>query len=434
MAEETICKTVHQYNKFPISDEDMKKLQEIAEDYRTVKNYVYQRYSGKNSLSKIYPGYTVQKEIGKTNLRERLGLPSVYFNVAILDALGDIKSQWTRTKTAVLKRVNQNENFSEADKHYLRFLLKVSNAFEMALNNKTMDLKSEVQKKYEALAEAVNVKKLNRYLQRQVRKQHKKLYAQRAEGFSLTERAYRYDNHGIYITMKEKRKRIFVELTDNNTYVRQIYIKLYPEQKKIEILVPVDVEVRHHSDYTNHVGLAVGMYTMLVTDTGNAYGEQLGDYQIQLAEWVREQTKRRAMNRQGNPGRKKYTAKKRRMTEQLHSYINMELNRFLNTEKPEVIYIPKLPKMQKHSGNKAINHSVTMWQRGYIRIRLQQKCREQSVELIEVFGKDISKECSQCGAIGSKQNGIFTCLLCGNRMDEKTNTACNAKKRGEYKI
>ena len=37
MAEETICKTVHQYNKFPISDEDMKKLQEIAEDYRTVK-------------------------------------------------------------------------------------------------------------------------------------------------------------------------------------------------------------------------------------------------------------------------------------------------------------------------------------------------------------------------------------------------------------
>ena len=433
MTAETICKTVHQYNKFPISDEDMKKLQEIAEDYRVVKNYVYQRYSGKNSLSKIYPGYTVQKEIGKSNLRERLGLPSVYFNVAILDALGDIKSQWTRTKTSVLKRVNKNENFSEADKHYLRFLLKVSNAFEMVLNDKVIDLKPEVQKKYEELAELVNVKKLNRYLQRQVRKHHVKLYAERAEGFSLTERAYRYNNHGIYITMKEKRKRIFVELTDSNTYVRQIYIKLYPEQKKIEILIPVDVEVKHHPDYTNHVGLAVGMYTMFVTDKGNTYGELLGEYQIQLAEWVREQSKKRAMNRQSNPGRKKYTAKKRRMTEQLHSYINMELNRFLNTEKPEVIYIPKLPKMQKHSGNKAINHSVTMWQRGYIRTRLQQKCREQSIELIEVFGKDISKECSQCGAIESKQNGIFTCSVCGNRMDEKTNAACNAKKRGEQK-
>ena len=433
MEEETICKTVHQYNKFPISDEDMKKLQEIAEDYRVVKNYVYQRYSGKNSLSKIYPGYTVQKEIGKTNLRERLGLPSVYFNVAILDALVDIKSQWTRTKTSVLKRVNKNKNFSEADKHYLRFLLKVSNAFEMVLNNKEMNLKPEVQKKYEELAEIVNVKKLNGYLQRQVRKLHVKLHAERAEGFSLTERAYRYDNHGIYITMKEKRKRIFVELTDSNTYVRQIYIKLYPEQKKIEILIPIDVEVKHHTDYINHIGLAVGMYTMCVTDTGNAYGEQLGEYQIQLAEWVREQSIKFAMNREGKTGRKKYTAKKRRMTEQLHSYINMELNRFLNTEKPEVIYIPKLPKMQKHNGNKAINHSVTMWQRGYIRTRLQQKCREQSIELIEVFGKDISKECSQCGAIGSKQDGVFTCSECGNCMDEKINAACNAKKRGEEK-
>ena len=78
-----ICKTIHQYNKCPVSDEDMKKLQEIAQDYRVVKNYVYQRYGGKNSLSKIYPGYTVQKEMGKIGLRDQLELPSVYFNVAI---------------------------------------------------------------------------------------------------------------------------------------------------------------------------------------------------------------------------------------------------------------------------------------------------------------------------------------------------------------
>lgn len=431
MTVETICKTVHQYNKFPISDEDMKKLQEIAKDYRTVKNEVYQRYGGKNSLSKIYPGYTVQKEMGKSGLRERLALPSVYFNVAILDAIGDIKSQWTRTKASVLKRVNKNENFSEADRHYLRFLLKVSNAFEMVLNDKNMDLKPEVQKKYAELAEQVDVHKLNNYLKRQVRKLHAKIYAEKAEGFSLTERAYRYDNHGIYITMKEKRKRIFVELTDNQMYVRQIYIKLYPEQNNVELLIPVDVKVKQHTDYKNSVGLAVGMYTMFVTDKGNTYGEQLGEYQIQLAEWVREQSIKYAQNRHTQPGRKKYTAKKRKMTEQLHSYINMELNRFLKIEKPEVIYIPKLPKAQKRKGNKAINHSVTMWQRGYIRKRLQQKCKEQSIELVEVFGKDISNACSQCGAIGKKQNGIFTCLECGNSMDEKVNAACNAKKRGE---
>lgn len=432
MSIETICKTIHQYNKVPLSEEDMQKLQEIAEDYRTVKNYVYQRYGGKNSLSKIYPGYTVQKELGKLELREKLGLPSVYFNVAILDAIGDIKSQWTRTKTSVLKRVNKNEGFSEEDKHYLRFLLKVSNAFEAVLNNKPVTLKAEVQKKYDELAECVNTKKLNHYLKRQVRKSHTKLHAEKAEGFSLTERAYRYDNHGIYITMKEKRKRIFVELTDNNAYVRQIYVKLYPKQNNLEILVPVDVEVKQHEDYTNYVGLAVGMYTMLVTDKGHRYGEQLGEYQISLAEWVREQSIKYAMNKHTNPGRKKYTSKKKRMTAQLHGYINMELNRFLKTEKPQVIYIPKLPKMQKHKGNKAINHSVNMWQRGYIRLRLQQKCKEQSIELVEVFGKDISNACSKCGAIGIKKEGIFNCLECGTHMEEKVNVACNAKKRGEF--
>lgn len=62
----------------------MRKLQEIAEDYRAVKNYVYQRYGGIKSLSKIYPGYTVQNEMTASGLRASLGLPSVYFYLAVL--------------------------------------------------------------------------------------------------------------------------------------------------------------------------------------------------------------------------------------------------------------------------------------------------------------------------------------------------------------
>lgn len=59
MPPSTICKTVHQYNSKPVSKTDMEKLQEIAKDYRAVKNYVYQRYGGIRSLPKLYPGYTV---------------------------------------------------------------------------------------------------------------------------------------------------------------------------------------------------------------------------------------------------------------------------------------------------------------------------------------------------------------------------------------
>ena len=121
------------------------------------------------------------------------------------------------------------------------------------------------------------------------------------------------------------------------------------------------------------------------------------------------------------------------MTEHLHSYINMELNRFLKTERPEVVYIPKLPRPRKHGGNKVINNSVNLWQRGYIRSRLQQKCQEQSVKIVEVFGKGISIQCSMCGGDGQKKEGVFVCGICGYETEERRNAAQNAKKRGMEK-
>ena len=110
---EKICKTVHQYSKEPIPETDMQKLMEIAEDYKKVKNYVYSRYGGIASLSKIYPGYTVQNEMTRSGLRAELAMPSVYFYLAVFDALGDIKSQWTRTKSKLLKLIAVNQKLTE---------------------------------------------------------------------------------------------------------------------------------------------------------------------------------------------------------------------------------------------------------------------------------------------------------------------------------
>lgn len=434
MPPEKVCKTVHQYNSKVISGKDMEKLQEIADDYNKVKNYVYARFGGINSLSKIYPGYTVQNEMIETGLRNELELPFVYFNLAVFEAIGNIKSQWTKTKTAVLKRVNSNEGFTDEEKHYLRYLLKVSNAFEEVLNHKPVKLKAELQEKYEQLSKNVNTKKLNNYLCRQVRSLHVKQYSENADGFSLTERAYRYGNHGIYITIKEKRKRVFIPLTDNNQYNRQIGIKLYPQEGNIEINVPIDVKIQRNKDYKRQTGLALGMYTMLTTDEGHVYGERLGEYQIQLSDWIREQAVKHKADKGDLYGRKKYTARKHRMTEQMHSYINMELNRFLKTEKPAVIFISRLPPPKKHEGDKAINHSVNLWQRGYIKNRLYQKCQEKSVKVVEVFGKGISSECSRCGADGYKREGTFICQVCGYQTQEKHNAAQNIRNRGKNEM
>lgn len=448
MPPDKVCKTVHQYSKCPLCAEDMKKLQEIAADYQKVKRYVYQKYSGIGGLAKLYPGYTVQNEMTQSSLRRELGLPSVYFYLAVFDALADIKGQWGRTKAKVLQLVGRNQNLAEEEKHYLRFLLKVNNAFTAVLNQEPMELPKELQRKQEDLAAEVDTEKLHRYLCSQVRKYRVKsrepdrtaagrqASGQAPMGFSIAERAYRYGerdgSRGIYISTKEKRKRIFVPLTDSCQYKSQLYIRLYPAEGNIEIMAAVDVAVQVHKDYVNQTGLAVGMFTMLTTQEGHRYGEELGTLQTEYAEWVRQQTGSYNRNRAQNPGRKKYNAQRHRMEEKLHSYINQELNRFLRMEKPGTVYLVKQPRSQAGGINRKINHSVAMWQRGYIRRRLEQKCREQAVEIVEVLGKDVSNECSCCGAIerGGRKKGVFCCSACGYQAEEKTNTARNVLKRG----
>lgn len=263
-----------------------------------------------------------------------------------------------------------------------------------------------------------------------MRRQLKKLQTDSANVFSVAERAYRYDDHGIYLAAKEKRKRVFIPLTDNNHYTRQLTIQLFPEEGNIIIHVPVEMKVRQHEDYHREIGLAMGIRTMFVTDENHIYGERYSEYQYALSEYVREGSIRYHRNKDTNPGRKKYMAGRQRLEEALHAYINAEINRMLRTEKPAVIYLPKLPQSSKAGINKKINSSVNLWQKGYVRSRLTQKCREQSISLVEVFAKDISRVCSQCGAVGEKTEDIFICKTCGAKLSERENAAKNALNRG----
>jgi len=438
MAEETVFKTVHQYSKGLIPKTDMEKLEEIARDYCSVKNYVYQHYSGVGSLPKIYPGYTVQNEMTESGLRTRLGLPSVFFYCAIFDALGDIKSQWSHTKNRVEKSIRENLNLTPEDRHYLRFVMKQSQCFEAILLEKNIVLDGNWQEAYDSVRDGVDEHRLRQYLRRQVRKYLQKMHTDTADGFAVTAKAYRYgDNggcHGIYLSTKENRKRVFIPLTDSNRYSRQLYIRLYPKDGKVKIDIPVEAKVRARSDYHNEIGLAVGMTEMFVTDQGNVYGGEYGVRQTALTDYVREGAARYRRNGRNNPGRKKYNGGRERLENALHAYVNAEINRMLETEKPKVIYIPKLPSVPKAGINRKINNAVSMWQRGYVRNRLAQKCRERAIELVEVFGKGISCECSRCGSIGMKTRDVFTCKACGMQLPERCNTARNVLKRGQGRI
>lgn len=431
MPPQTIFKTVYQYNKIPIPSGDMAKLQEIAGDCRSVRNYVYERYGGIGGLSKIYPGYAVQNEMTRSGLRERLGLPSVYFYLSIFDALEDIRSQWTHTKSRIEQNIRANRELTPEDRHYLRFVMKQRSCFEAILTGGRMELSGDWEKSYEALGEKVNVHRLNQYLRRQVRRHLRKPHTETADGFPVSAKAYRYADHGIYVAMKEKRKRLFILLTDNNRYDRQIYVRLYPEDGNITINVPIEVRQRKPAGYDGEIGLAIGMRRMFVTDRGSVYGERYQEYQSALTDYVQKKLPGHRRNAENNPGTKKYDAGKTRLEAALHTYVNAEINRMLETEKPGTVYFPKLPGVSKAGINKKVNAAVSMWQKGYVKSRLAQKCKERSVEFVEVFGKGISVTCSRCGAAGIKDGEIFRCNSCGLEMPEKQNTAGNVLRKGQ---
>ncbi len=423
----------------------MERLLDIAKSCMTVRNYVYQKYSGIQSLEKIYPGYTVQNEMTVSGLREKLNLPAVYFYPAVFNALREIKTQWAHVKRNIYAAINKNDRFTPQDKHYLRFAIKFDGCFANILNGRPVRLQGETRQRYESIVSQLQgdqeerIKNLNRYLCRQVRKKLHKIHTDKFLYFSVWERGYRYGEaknsegqkrRGIFLTTKEPRKRIFIPLTDANQYRGILDIKLKPEKGSVEFLVSVFADIKSHKDYCNEIGISLGLWNMLTTSTGYTYGAEFGRMQKELYDYgIRE---RRIYGKESSKApRRQYIAHREKMEATLKNYVNREINRMFESEKPAKIYMAKLPPNQEGENY----YLFRVWKKGYVTQRLKWKCRQNDIEIIEVFGNRLSAECSVCGAFSERQQGHlydqFQCTSCGYTEDRKINAAKNALNRGK---
>lgn len=435
-----ICKAIHQYSKGKISSENMDILMEIGHGCMVTKNYIYQRYGGIKSLEKLYPGYTIETEVKAAGFREKIGLPSVYFSAAMDRALGDIRIMWVQVKSGINDAASKNERFSPEDRHYIRFVIKVSGCFENILNGKPVSVPKEMLPRYEnILAELGDeseerVKNLNRYICRQTRKRLRKQHTDNETYFAIKMRGYRYGEldgaHGIFLTTKVNRKRIFIPLTDTNVYDRTLDIKLNPQKRTMEIIVPLFVNTRQHDDYTNEIGISLGLWNMITTSTGNVYGSAFGKMQNEISDYILKEMRQNGRVKISNT--KKYTAYKAKMDAALKNYVNMEINRMLEKEKPKTIYMAKLPRnpgmSMKGTGD---TYFLRMWKKGFVTERIQWKCQNNGIKITEVIGKGISTDCSACGQKGYIEGESFKCPVCGFEKNKKINGARNALNRGK---
>lgn len=435
-----ICKAIHQYSKGKISSENMDILMEIGHGCMVTKNYIYQRYGGIKSLGKLYPGYAVEAEVKEAGFREKIGLPSVYFSASVNRALGDIKVMWAQVKSGINDAANKNEQFSPEDRHYIRFAVKVSGCFDNILNGKPVSLSQEMQPKYESIMAALGdekeqrVRKLNKYICRQTRKRLRRQHTDNETYFTIKKQGYRYGEsngeHGIFLATKVNRQRMFIPLTDTNIYDRMLDIKLNPQKKNIEIVIPLFVNTKQHEDYANEVGISLGLWDMVTTSTGNVYGSAFGKMQQEISKFILKENYR--TGRVNISGTQKYMAHKTKMDTALKNYVNMEINRMLAQEKPRVIYMAKLPRnpgmFMNGTGD---TYFLRMWKKGFVTERIQWKCQENGIRIIEVIGKGIGTECSACGQKGNVKGENFRCPSCGFEENKKVNGARNALNRGK---
>lgn len=245
----------------------MEFLYGIAKDYSKVKNYVYGKYSGVKSLNKLIPVYTILNEMRHCGLREQLNLPSVYYELAIADAVTDIRSNWGIIKNKVSEKITFNENLSDDDRLYLRTVLKMGNVFAAVLNCQEYEMPKN------AANLDIDIKRLNNLLRRLTRRYVTVPSTNSANCFRISPNGYSYKANTIYIVCRTPRKRISIPLKDSRIFDRQIQI--YIKHDYIALAVPVETKIKKHLNYTNTIYAYIGRMDMITLSNGNIYGTHL---------------------------------------------------------------------------------------------------------------------------------------------------------------
>jgi hypothetical protein len=418
-------------------------LRELAEDYAKVKRYVYRRYSGIGSLEKLYPGYDVQKELRASGLRQELNLPDSYMAVAAMDALGGIKSAWTNLKNRIAELVKKNETLTDGDRKYIFTVLKQGAMYAAVLNGKPFE-RPEVPPGAEP-----DYRRLDGLIRRLTRK-YKVTPAARTETdyFGVSPNAYAYRDGGIRLGSRTPQRRVFIPLTDNAVHAKQLKIRLLGD--RIEVLAPVESKPKHHPGWTNKVALSIGYSVMLTSSGGAEYGQKLSEMLSARSGRVYGKRKlrgayrgacRRALERGdakraraiggNNLGVKKLLAQNRREMSGIKAYVNAEIRRMLETEKPHEVVIPASSAQFAPHMQKATKQKLSRWTVGYVRKRLADKCALDGVRLTEVNAACTGAACAECGAAGRRADRVFVCGACGAKTAYPWNAARNILKKAE---
>jgi IS605 OrfB family transposase len=421
----TIIKTVKQHS-CELDEETLKELLFIGEQYKNVKNYVYSRFSGINSILLIENDRKIRDEWTHNKFYEQWKLPARYWKLALSEAISNIKSEWSKTKKRIRTHIVKNINLLDDDRHYINYVLKFNDLFYKVLTNKKFDI-PEIFK-----AKKLNYNYLNNLVKRYVRKYKGNIpYTKNSNVFSIDKGLYSYKDKCIKITCNKKRKRVFVKLTDNNIRRNTLIVKIIGN--KLEIHCPLKIKTKKNKNKENIIGIDKGYKYLFSVSTDKFYGEKLNNFLSKETERLNDKNKQRNrfwalykknfelgnLNKankikENNLGKIKYNRHKNKHDQTVKSYINNSLRQLINIEKPTEIVMEQLNFVNwNKTYPKSVKRKLSRWIKGYIRERLEYLCQYYDINITYINPAYTSKICNVCNTFGDRDSDVFTCPKCG---------------------
>ncbi|MGL6108064.1 zinc ribbon domain-containing protein [Romboutsia sp.] len=401
-----------------------------------VKNYIYSRYSGINSILLLGKDRKIRDEYVMTKFYEQWKLPARYWKLGLSEAISNIKSGWSNIKLRIKAQVKENDNLKNDDKHYINYILKSNELYHSILTRKEIEIPKVFKDK------ELNYQYLNNLIRRYTRKYKNKIpYSNKNTTFSIDTGLYSYKEGYINITCAKKGKRLPIKLTDRNIRNNTLKVKIIDD--KLEIHCPLKVETKKHKDFVNTIGIDKGYKYLFAVSSGKLYGENLNHYLNKETERLNKinSTRNRFyalykknlelgnINKannilENNLGKTKYIKNKLKHDKTVKSYINYSLNQLIKEEKPKEIVMENLDFVNWNNiYPKSIKRKLSRWIKGYIKERIEYKCDYNNINYTYINPAYTSKVCNICGRFGKRDNDVFECSNCG-----KLHSDINASK------
>ena len=443
----TVIKCVKQHS---LKVCNIEELYYIAKQYTTVKNYVYSRYSGINSIGILFDYKKQIRDVWvKTKFAEQWKLPARYWKLALDEAISNIKTEWSNVKNRVKSAVLKNDNITKDERVFILYILKSDELLQNILTYNDF-IKPETIKELR-----IREKYIFNLIRRYIRQYKGNIpYSYKSSSFMIDADMYKYSHTDeqlkIFIQGINRGKRIEVTLKDKN--IHKGNLRIIMKDNSLEIHRTKEVKVKEVLREEKIIGIDKGYRCLIATSENSFYGEKLNEFLSKETERLNVVNSKRNKlwalmkkhEAEGNTikannilfcnfGKKKYNDKKQLFDFKVKSYINKELNRFIHIDNPSEIIFEDLSfvnwtdRYPRH-----VKRKLSRWIKGYIQERINYKASLKNIIITKVNPAYTSQFCYKCGALGKRSNEMFECSMCG-KIHADFNASCNIKARKDIK-